>query len=43
MAVFIVATIALAAGVTYVIVRISPSTKRANAEKPKPAAGAKPS
>ncbi|HEX7255202.1 MAG TPA: hypothetical protein VF236_04680 [Gaiellaceae bacterium] len=40
MLVFIVATIALAAGVTYAIVRISPTNRRKNGEtKPKPAEG----
>ena len=37
MAAYIVATIGLAAGVTYAIVRISPSSRKA--KKPKPTTG----
>jgi hypothetical protein len=36
MAIFIVATIALAAGVTYAIVRISPTKRRSKAGEAKP-------
>ncbi len=39
MAGYIVATIGLAAGVTYAIVRISPSSRKAKNQKPKPTAG----
>jgi hypothetical protein len=38
MVIFVVATIALAAGVTYLIVRVSPAT-RGEKRKPKPSAG----
>jgi hypothetical protein len=38
MAIFIVATISLAAGVTYAIVRISPTKRREKSSSAKPAA-----